>query len=177
VGIVAVCVWRAVAVTQLGITALAYSRTDMRCDGLLWGCISAYLLREGSIKLGKMVPPICLGAAVLIFGIAAFLPILPILLSLVVLGTIQEPTSLLSRFLEWKPLIWIGQRSYGLYLWHVLFITAPGNLPMTLRVAAAVVWCAILYGCFETPFRNKGRKLASSSARRKELDAVMSECS
>jgi peptidoglycan/LPS O-acetylase OafA/YrhL len=174
--IIALCIWRAVALTHLNITALAYSRTDMRCDGLLWGCISAYILRAGTIKIGKVMPPVCLGVAVLVFGIPYFLPILPILLSCVVLGTIQEPTSVLSRVLEWKPLIWIGERSYGLYLWHVLFITAPINLPMIVKVGATVVWCALMYRCFETPLRKMGRKLASYSTRRKEYDAIVSEC-
>ena len=29
------------------------------------------------------------------------------------------PGWLLARTLAWRPLVWIGRRSYGLYLWHL----------------------------------------------------------
>jgi peptidoglycan/LPS O-acetylase OafA/YrhL len=156
-GILAVCLWRPYALLHLG---MGYVRTDLRCDGLLWGCVTAFALRTANVKFGRILPAVCFIAAVLVWGIPIFMPILPILVSITVLGTVQEPHWIMSRLLEWKPLVWIGQRSYGIYLWQSFFIMVPINVPMILKVGAAIVWSAVLYRFFETPLRQVGRRLA-----------------
>ncbi|MHB1629149.1 MAG: acyltransferase family protein, partial [Bacilli bacterium] len=44
-----------------------------------------------------------------------------------VVATLAHPASRLSRALGWKPLKWLGVRSYGIYLWHypVIVLTSP----------------------------------------------------
>lgn len=168
-GIVAVCIWRAFGLSHgLG----GYARTDMRCDGLLWGCLTAFALRSGNLKLGRIIPIICLCASICFWANPIFMPLTPLLLALMVLGTIQEPTWAVSRLLDSKPLVWIGQRSYGIYLWQILIIFAPVNVPMALKVGLVFIWCSFLYWVFESPLRRIGRKLASYSTRRKQYDAV-----
>lgn len=71
----------------------------------------------------------------------------------------------LARLLELAPLRWVGQRSYGLYLWHwplwvLAFYTAPstwspwlvGGGVTALSVAAA----AVSYNLIESPIRRLG---------------------
>jgi len=52
----------------------------------------------------------------------------------VLIACVCHPVSILGRILAWKPLCWIGSRSYGIYLWHypVMVLGTPiheiGNL-------------------------------------------------
>lgn len=160
-GIIAVCAWRAFA-WHLGMN---YSRTDMRSDGLLWGCVSAFVLRTGDIKFGKFIPAICVVCAFFVWSIPIFMPVMPIMWTCAVLGTVQKPTWAFSRLLEWRPLVWIGQRSYGIYVWQSLFIFVPVPIPMTVKIAAVIVWSAVLYEYVESPLRSIGRTLTLRSGR------------
>jgi peptidoglycan/LPS O-acetylase OafA/YrhL len=75
---------------------------------------------------------------------------------------VQNPSSAFSAVLEWKPLVWIGQRSYGLYLWQALFILAPVGVPMPVRMGLLLLWSVLTYEFFESPLRDWGRRVASS---------------
>ncbi len=67
-----------------------------------------------------------------------------------------------SRLLAWRPLRWVGERSYGIYLWHwpVFMVTRPdldvpfGGWPLLcLRLGATVVLADLSYRYVETPIR------------------------
>jgi peptidoglycan/LPS O-acetylase OafA/YrhL len=156
-GIAAVCVWRYYAWWYIG---LSYMHTDQRCDGLLWGCVAAYCLREGKLKIGRLPAVAALTAGAFLWSVPLFFPLTPMLLAVGVLGTVQQPEWGFSRFLESKALVWVGQRSYGIYLWQQLFLFAPWRIPMVARLALVFLVPAILYRYFETPLRLWGRRLA-----------------
>jgi peptidoglycan/LPS O-acetylase OafA/YrhL len=158
VAIAAVCAWRYYVGWHFGV--LYHERTELRCDGLLWGCVGAFLLRAGSFRIGRMAAAGCLVAAPAIWGVPAFLPFMPALLAAGVMGTVVWPEWALSRLLESRVLVWIGQRSYGIYLWQQLFIFAPVRIPMAVRLALAFLWPAVLYRYFESPLRHMGRRIA-----------------
>ena len=87
------------------------------------------------------------------------------LLALVVVAAATTPGSRLGRALDVAPMRWVGERSYGLYLWHwpvlVLVTAALGRgaawwavpaIALPLTVIAAVV----SYRYLETPIRRRG---------------------
>ncbi|MGC5771304.1 acyltransferase family protein [Paenibacillus pabuli] len=80
-------------------------------------------------------------------------------------AVLAHPSSLLARFIGAKPMRWIGERSYGLYLWHypVIILTSPavdtgGAHPvrMVLQVAATVALASLSLKYIENPIRYNG---------------------
>lgn len=70
-----------------------------------------------------------------------------------------------SRALGWAPLVWIGQRSYAIYLWHwpILMLSRPGVdiswpswVVVPLQVAVVVVASDFSYRYIERPIRSRG---------------------
>ncbi len=86
-----------------------------------------------------------------------------VLLSVATAGVVAAaacPGALVGRALGWKPLRWIGVRSYGIYLWHypVIILTSPANsaedLPRAaLQVAASIGLAALSWRFVEEPIR------------------------
>jgi len=86
-----------------------------------------------------------------------------VLLSLATAGVVAAaacPGTLVGAALGWKPLRWIGVRSYGIYLWHypVIILTSPANstvdLPRAaLQVAASIGLAALSWRFVEEPIR------------------------
>jgi peptidoglycan/LPS O-acetylase OafA/YrhL len=86
------------------------------------------------------------------------------LCTVVLLGVLLHPAGRrLAAVFAWRPLRWVGERSYGIYLWHwpVLVATSPHGypggapVPVTLaQVAAAVGLAALSYKYIETPVRS-----------------------
>jgi peptidoglycan/LPS O-acetylase OafA/YrhL len=86
----------------------------------------------------------------------------------VMTSLIALPASILSHVFAWRPLVWIGQRSYGIYLWHltVIAIMFSVNLPhkhlhftrFVLEVVVTMLIAGISYRFIEQPFlRRKAR--------------------
>lgn len=71
---------------------------------------------------------------------------------------------LLRKVLELRPLVWLGERSYGIYLWHwplwvLAFYVAPQmslSMSATLVSVASVLFAALSYRFIETPIRRVG---------------------
>jgi peptidoglycan/LPS O-acetylase OafA/YrhL/lysophospholipase L1-like esterase len=85
------------------------------------------------------------------------------LLSALAIAVTVHPAADLSRwFLGTKPMRWIGERSYGLYLWHwpVYMITRPqldtgitGNANLALRLSITVALAELSFRYVEQPIR------------------------
>ncbi len=83
----------------------------------------------------------------------------------VLIACVCHPVSILGRILAWKPLCWIGSRSYGIYLWHypVMVLGTPiheiGN-PSYWRIALQLVLIVTIAECsyrfIEMPIRKEG---------------------
>lgn len=83
-------------------------------------------------------------------------------LALVLVGAAADPAGLLGRALARQPLRWLGERSYGIYLWHwpVLMLTRPdqdltlpGWASPLLRVAVTLALAEASYRWVELPVR------------------------
>jgi peptidoglycan/LPS O-acetylase OafA/YrhL len=84
----------------------------------------------------------------------------------VVVAAVATPGGLVGVALGWRPLRWIGVRSYGIYLWHypIIVLTTPsgsvGNPVSVVRavavVAATIVIAALSWKFIEEPIR-RGR--------------------
>lgn len=173
-----------------------YYGTDTHSFGLALGAALAFLL-EGAFLgrapgggFARRVLPIvgALGAG----GIIAFALLMPDdgsfvthgglaivagLTALVIAG-VATGGSWLGRALDVAALRWIGQRSYGLYLWHwpvlVLFAAAlPLSTPWWIAPACALVVtvgaAGLSYRFVEVPVRRYGLRGAAASLRPRPL--------
>ncbi len=84
------------------------------------------------------------------------------ILAAMVIAVTVHPAADLSRLLGLKPLRWIGERSYGIYLWHwpvfmvtrpVLDISLTGTPNLILRLAVTVAIAELSYRYVEQPIR------------------------
>ena len=83
--------------------------------------------------------------------------------TVLVVAALAHPASRLGPILGWKPLRWVGVRSYGIYLWHfpVIVLTTPGGIadgaePLRelLQFAAILGISALSWTFVEEPVRH-----------------------
>ncbi len=158
-----------------------YYGTDTRAFGLLIGGALALVWRSGKLSNSVIKPWVQnvldvvggIGIMVVLFMMwktNQYQPFLYrgglVVLSLATAGVVAAltyPTSLLSKILGFKPLRWIGVRSYGIYLWHypVIILTSPtvntkgaNLLGAGLQVAFSVALAALSWKYIEEPIRH-----------------------
>jgi len=96
------------------------------------------------------------------------------LLTAVVIAALLGPDGALRRGLQWPPLVWVGQRSYGIYLWHwpmILIVTAalPASTAdsalnwftsaLALGLTLVLSWASFRW--LEVPVRRLGFRVAA----------------
>ena len=100
-------------------------------------------------------------------------------LAAVLVGAVADPAGLLGRALGRQPWRWLGERSYGIYLWHwpVLMLTRPGvdidvspGLAIVLRLAAVLALAELSYRFVELPVRRGAVGRAVAHVRRPRAD-------
>lgn len=84
------------------------------------------------------------------------------ILTLMVIAACVQPQGMVARALSAEPLVWIGKRSYSIYLWHyplLLLMNPVANINDTpwwhyiLQVLLVVAVAECSYRFIETPFR------------------------
>jgi peptidoglycan/LPS O-acetylase OafA/YrhL len=161
-----------------------YFGTDTRAVGLLLGAASALIWhRRRSRGLGTRLPTgrayagllVVAAVAVSMANVPAKFLVAPALLGLAVAQVVpylvDHPTSLLSRAMSPRWLVWVGKRSYGLYLWHYLWATWTHPLPlaygMPLGIAGTLACTLLSWRYVESPcLRYAMRFRPASSVRR-----------
>jgi peptidoglycan/LPS O-acetylase OafA/YrhL len=151
-------------------------RTDTRLDALLWGCLAALFLRRSVPVFSRnhLTVPIAAG---LILATWVHAPMLPLVYAIgftaLVLSTVLNRRSLMGRFLEVRPVRWVGRLSYSLYIWQTIFFEQEfpsgwlGQLQRPPYNLMALATCATAsYYLLEKPSIALGRKLAGSPVSR-----------
>ena len=157
----------------------AYEGTDTRAGGLLIGAVLALLWARRRIDDGAPAPRILTPLGLVGLGVIAWLTavmddysialyrwgfLVLSLATLAVVAAVAHPATAMSRILGFAPLRWIGERSYGIYLWHLpVIVLLPdgfleaqplgrGAVALGLTVAvAALSWTLV-----EDPIRRHG---------------------
>lgn len=108
---------------------------------LHWGLIGLILVGLGvATRLGG-IPGVEIGSALLV-------------------SSLQRP-GVIGQVLGWRPFVWLGQLSYGIYLWHwpVIHLVdgAHWRVKLGLSLAVATAMAAISYYLVEARFRRPRR--------------------
>ena len=145
-----------------------YFGTDTRAVGLLLGAAAALVWhRRRARGLPARLPGVraWLGLA-FVAAVAVYLANMPVkflvapallglAVSQVVPYLVDHPMSLLGRALSPRPLVWVGKRSYALYLWHYLWATWTHPLPLhyglPLGIAGTMACTVLSWRYVETP--------------------------
>jgi peptidoglycan/LPS O-acetylase OafA/YrhL len=161
-------------------TSRIFYGTDTRAAPLLVGVLLAFVWKPSAMpawngerarRVLDAVSLLALGALIYVFAAVhdydekvyrgGFLVLA--LLAAVLLATIVHPHSRLGRQLGRGLPRWIGERSYGIYLWHwpILVFTRPGidvhlSTPVLIpaQAAATVLVAALSYRYVELPIRS-----------------------
>jgi peptidoglycan/LPS O-acetylase OafA/YrhL len=141
---------------------LAHFRPDVRADAILWGCLIALI----PVKMPRWAAAAS-GIALLIVSFTFLWPY-AIGLSSVLSAVFIAGAASLAPVLSAKPLVRIGQISYGMYLWHAIPVgllmpqTLAGNvLAMAAVVAITIALALVSERWIERPFR-RPREAATS---------------
>jgi peptidoglycan/LPS O-acetylase OafA/YrhL len=153
-------VWRAIAAHLAGGPQfIGNFRTDLTYDALLGGCSLALLYTQGLLRSGVMRSPITpvLAALSLVLMLRPEAPslIAPtcriMAVAIIINYAVQRP----GGWLNWAPLVWLGQLSYSLYLWQQPFCwysRIPVFTRFPLNVAASITMAALSFYFVEKPF-------------------------
>lgn len=161
-----------------------YYGTDTRAFSLLIGAWLAYVwpshllgakksvelptpVRRGLDGVGLVALAALIVMIVLADGFSPFLYrgglLLASVLTAIVIAVMVHPASLLGRIAGAGALVWVGKRSYGIYLWHypLLLIMNPGNSVaqapwwmLLLQMVVIFAVAAFSYRFIEEPFRH-----------------------
>ena len=157
-------------------TNFLYLSTITRAGGLLLGAGAAFLwrpwrwTRAGDAPAGKALDPIG-AAAVAMLGCAAsvavltegyvyqwLLPLVSVLSLVAVMVAVHPAAIGFRRIMSWAPLVEMGKRSYGLYLWSwPIFVIVGATDGSVSRFVWAMVFTVVIaeasYRYLETPVR------------------------
>lgn len=150
-----------------------------RGGDILVGCMLALALRNRSLPRPRVVSSL---SAVALAGTVALAPLagtphaglacaIAAIAATGLIGGVLEG-GLLARFLSWKPLVWAGQRSYGIYLFHLpllLILWGPASAPqrsgriLVEDVLGSVALAALSYWLIESPFLRRNRRSVAAA--------------
>ena len=120
-----------------------WGRTDIQADGLLWGCVAAFLYDSPRWRavLRTFLRPVVWW--LLVVGLLAAdsqqftatdwkirmatYSVQSVIIPLILVGTVLRPEGTAGRLLELRLFRWLGRLSYSVYLWQQIFLVPPEN--------------------------------------------------
>lgn len=143
-----------------------YFGTDTRADGLMYGCLLAVAMsrlrterpRPELVMIG--LAGIAWATALRAGPLSVFGPtVVSLATCAVIFGAAQGARS---SALEARPLVWIGKRSYGVYLWHASVAAIVGStigrdwyIYAPVMIAGTLVVAALSWRFIESPFLHR----------------------
>lgn len=167
-------------------STLFYS--PLHSDGLLLGCALglAYAWRwlPSPETVRRLLGPGVLLAAGLFlvvsvqgkpfvtWGSTIGLAVIALTSAVFVYAAIDERPVAPLRFLIWRPVTYLGEISYALYIWHfpVIHLWPTNDLPVVARVAISVACASASYHLVEKPFLRRKRRHTPDA---REAEAVV----
>lgn len=157
-------------------TNFMYLSTVTRSSGLLLGAAVAFVWRPWRRRdaehapVGRILDPLgagalaALGCAFVVTGLTAnstyqwVLPLTSVLSVIAVMCAVHPAAAGFRTVLSWQPLVEVGKRSYGLYLWSwPIFVVGDaltGDVVAFIRaMAISIVVAEVSYRLIETPLR------------------------
>ncbi|RZT85857.1 peptidoglycan-N-acetylmuramate O-acetyltransferase [Pseudonocardia sediminis] len=168
---------------------LAYYATDARCSGFLAGAALALAWRPDTwLRPRRPAWRIALNGAGLLALTALLVDVVVVsefdgdlyrhggllrtgVLTVVVIAAVGRSPGPVSRLLGARPLVAVGKRSYGLYLYHwpviVLFRDLPSSTAVrdVLALSTTVVVTEVSYRFLEAPIRRGGLRVVGARLR------------
>jgi peptidoglycan/LPS O-acetylase OafA/YrhL len=161
----------ALYLTQANVQRLFFA-SDTRAEPILIGCMLAALLHWGWLPkfathnantwVALVVSAVLLTVADRDFETVYYfggLTVFAIATALIIASVVTNRSSKLTQILSVPTLVWIGKRSYGIYLWHwplfkLLRIVAPSDSLGFVAAAVGSTFCvaALSYRYVEVPF-------------------------
>ena len=193
-GAVAMTVARVVLEATGAASSVTLFYSPLHSDGLLIGCALGLMYAWGVVPEPAsarrvLVPSIFVAAAVFLvvsvrgapyvpWGMTVGLGVIALASAVFVYAAIDERPVWPLRFLLWRPVTYVGEISYALYIWHfaVLWLWPTNQLRVEGRVAVSVVLAAASYELIEKPFlRRKPRHTPDRQERDAELGPIVLE--
>ena len=153
-----------------------YDGTDTNALPILIGCLLAIVVHNGWLpRTIRHLAPCALLAVVLLFILAyrndteriSLVTVAGTGLTLVILvGVVTQPRSAIGSLLASRPMRWLGDRSYSIYLWNILVRVGILNT-LGPTVIGDIAWIAIFVVLAEASFRFVERPLRTRFARRR----------
>jgi peptidoglycan/LPS O-acetylase OafA/YrhL len=166
VGYVLLSAWRA-GLSLHGVPPYRiYDGADTRATALVAGAgLAIYRHRRGLIVgegAGQLAACVLLGGV--FFGWAVDFwptvgqPVFELGVVLLIAAALNETS--MARGLTTRPLVWVGERSYSIYLWQVaggacVYVLGSGVLPTITALVVTFVCADLSYRFVETPFRHR----------------------
>lgn len=186
-------IWMMVLTLPYEDNSRVYFGTDTRLQTLLLGVLLAYiwppfrLKSDIGQKMKNWIDGIGIGALLLL--VIFFITVddsshwiyygglyLITLVTLALIASSVHPSTVLPKILGNPLFLWVGTRSYSLYLWHYPIITlinvnfVQGQIPfyiILLQVLLTVICAEVSFRWIETPFRREGFKAVWPAAKQR----------
>jgi peptidoglycan/LPS O-acetylase OafA/YrhL len=179
-------VYRAILVMGGNPSVRTYYSPDTHADGLLIGATLAVARLRWHLQVGEWAGKV--GAAALVPALIVgwqftawavwVLPVFEICVALLIAAAVSGTE--LAACLSARPFVWLGKRSYGLYLWHgpvfaaTVYVLGSSSPDRLVGAAAAIGAASLSYRFVELPFRRRRKTSAEPRAREAAPSAAAS---